>query len=67
LDARLTTLLCKKEIVAKSKEVKAGWSNSNPAEASKEACGSKGAVLPITMTASIRLYNHYAQAQQDNP
>jgi hypothetical protein len=28
LDARLTTLLCKKVTVAKSKEVKTGWSNS---------------------------------------
>jgi hypothetical protein len=28
LDARLTTLFCNKIIVAKSKEVKSGWSNS---------------------------------------
>jgi hypothetical protein len=28
LDARLTTVICKKIIVTKSKEVKTGWSNS---------------------------------------
>jgi hypothetical protein len=46
LAARLTTLLCKKKtIVAKSKEVKTGWSNSqewtNLAESSNEGYGSK--------------------------
>jgi hypothetical protein len=46
LDARLTTLLCKKIIVAKSKEVKTGC---NLAESSKEDCGSKRPVLPMMM------------------
>jgi hypothetical protein len=51
LDARLTTLLCKNIIVAKSKEVKTGWSNSRYlAEFSKEGYGSKRAVLPMKMT-----------------
>jgi hypothetical protein len=45
LDARLTTLLCKK-IVAKSKEMKTRY---NLTKSSKEGCGSKGAVLPIIM------------------
>jgi hypothetical protein len=35
LDSRLTTLLCKKNIVAKSKEVKTGY---NLAESYKEGC-----------------------------
>jgi hypothetical protein len=42
LDARLTTLLCKKIIVAKSKEVK---TRSNLAESSKEGHDSKRAVF----------------------
>jgi hypothetical protein len=46
LDARLTTLLCKKIIVAKSKEVK---SRSNVAESSKEGYGSKSVVLLLLM------------------
>jgi hypothetical protein len=54
LDARLKTLLCKRIIVAKSKEVKAGWSNSqewtNLTESSKEYYGPKRAVRPMTMT-----------------
>jgi hypothetical protein len=44
LDARLVNLLCKRITVAKSKEVKTGC---NLAESSKEACGSKMAVLPV--------------------
>jgi hypothetical protein len=40
LDARLTTLLCKKSIVAKSKELKTGC---NLAESSKDGYGSKRA------------------------
>jgi hypothetical protein len=46
LDARLTTLLCKKNIVTKPKEMKAGW---NLAKSSKEGDGSKRAVLQIMM------------------
>jgi hypothetical protein len=42
LDARLTTLLYKKDIVAKSKEVKHGC---NWAESSKEGYGSNRAVF----------------------
>jgi hypothetical protein len=42
LDPKLATLLCKKIIVAKSKEVKTGC---NLAESSKEGYGSKRAVL----------------------
>jgi hypothetical protein len=42
------TLLCKKMTVAKSKEVKTGWS-SYLAEFSKKAYGSKRAVLQIMM------------------
>jgi hypothetical protein len=38
LDARLTTLLCKNSIVAKSKEVKA---ECDLTESSKEGCGSE--------------------------
>jgi hypothetical protein len=54
LDARLTTLLCKKKnIVAKSKEVKTGC---NLAESSKEGCGSKRTVLQIMMTIMIFKY-----------
>jgi hypothetical protein len=36
LDARLTTLLRKKNIVANSKEVKTGWSKSQPAKLNKD-------------------------------
>jgi hypothetical protein len=47
LDARLTTLLCKKKItVAKSKEVKI---RCNLAESSNEGNGSKMAVFSVTM------------------
>jgi hypothetical protein len=44
--ARLTTLLCDKITVAKSKEVKTGF---NLAETSKEGYGSRRAVLPMMM------------------
>jgi hypothetical protein len=44
LDTRLTTLLCKKSIVVKSKEVK---TELNLARSSKESCGSKRAVLTM--------------------
>jgi hypothetical protein len=52
LDAGLTTLLCKKNIVAKSEEVERGWSNLHQeetclTEVSEEGYGSKRAVLPI--------------------
>jgi hypothetical protein len=43
---RLTTLLCKIITVAKSKEVKTGWS-TNMAEFFKEEYGSKRTVSPI--------------------
>jgi hypothetical protein len=46
LDARLTTLLCEINVVAKSKEVKTG---SNLAEPSKEGYGSERDVLPMIM------------------
>jgi hypothetical protein len=46
LDARLTTLLCKRITVAKPKEVKTG---SNLAESSKEDYGSTRAVLPMVV------------------
>jgi hypothetical protein len=53
LDARLTIFLCKKTVVAKSKEVKAGWSDSqewiNLTESSKESQGAKRAILPVIM------------------
>jgi hypothetical protein len=53
------TLVCKKKIVAKSKEVKTGWSSSpqeqtNLAESSKEDCGSKRAVLPVMVMKKVR-------------
>jgi hypothetical protein len=41
------TLLCKKFIVMKSKEVK---TECTLAESSKEGCGSKRDVLPLMMT-----------------
>jgi hypothetical protein len=46
LEAKLTTLLCKTIIVAKSKEVKTGC---NLTESSKERYGSKKAVFPMMM------------------
>jgi hypothetical protein len=49
LGAKLTSLLCKKIIVAKFKEVKTAY---NQAESSKESYGSEGAVLPMMMTVS---------------
>jgi hypothetical protein len=53
LDAKLTTLLCKKIIVTKSKEVKPGYSL---AEYSKDGYGSKGAVLPMVMMMKTLVY-----------
>jgi hypothetical protein len=59
LDARLTTLLCKKIIVPKSKEVNTGWSNSqqwiNLAETPKGGCGLKGTVLSMMMLMMIMI------------
>jgi hypothetical protein len=49
---RLITLLCKKTVIAKTKEVKPG---SNVVEFSKEGYGSKWAVLPMMMTMMIRI------------
>jgi hypothetical protein len=53
LDARLTTLLCKKNIIAKSKEVKTEWTNSqewtNLVNSSKEGYGSNRAILLVMM------------------
>jgi hypothetical protein len=46
LEARLTTLLYKRILVAKSEEVK---TRLNPVEFSKEGYGSKSAVLPMMM------------------
>jgi hypothetical protein len=56
---KLTTLLCKKKTVAKSKEVKTRWSNScqewtNLAESSKEHHRSIRAVLPVMMMDLIK-------------
>jgi hypothetical protein len=43
-------------MVAKSREVKNGWSNSDkPGESSKDGCGSKKAVLPRTMMIMTRI------------
>jgi hypothetical protein len=58
LDAGLTTLLCYKIVVAKSKEVKTGC---NLSESNKEGYGSKKAVLPVVMSyiftnGSIRMF-----------
>jgi hypothetical protein len=47
LDAGLATLLCKRIIIVRSKEVKP---ESNLAEPSKKVYGSKMAVLPMMMT-----------------
>jgi hypothetical protein len=53
LEARLTTLLCKKIIVAKFKEVKTvddvTHEQTKPTESSKEGHGSRSSVLPVTM------------------
>jgi hypothetical protein len=38
LDARLTTLLCKRIIVAKSKKVKPGWFPSSKEAMAKNVC-----------------------------
>jgi hypothetical protein len=46
LGVRLTTLLCKKDSVAKSKEAKTGC---NLSEYSKQVCCSETAVLPMMM------------------
>jgi hypothetical protein len=43
---KATTLLCKKDTVAKSKEVK---TRCNLAEYSEESCGSETAVSPMVM------------------
>jgi hypothetical protein len=52
LDARLTTFALKKNIVAKSKEVKTGC---NMAQSSKEDCGSKRAVLPMLIMMAMMI------------
>jgi hypothetical protein len=54
LEERLTTLLCEKITVAKSKEVK---TRSNLAESSKEGYGLKSAVLPIMMMMMMMMDN----------
>jgi hypothetical protein len=46
LGARLKTLLCKKVIVAESKEVK---TECNLEESSKEGCSSKRVIFPMMM------------------
>jgi hypothetical protein len=50
LDARLTTLLCKEIIVAKSKETNTGC---NVAESSEEGYSSKRVVLTVTVVVVI--------------
>jgi hypothetical protein len=61
LDAKLLTLLCKEITVAKAKEVKTGWSNSqelaNVTESSKEDYGSKRAVFPTMITMMMIVYD----------
>jgi hypothetical protein len=52
LETRLTTLLCKRITVVKSRDVKTG---SNLAELSKEGYGSKRAVLPMMMMMMMRM------------
>jgi cytochrome b len=52
LDAGLTTLICNKITVTKSKEVKIGC---NLAESSKEGHGSKGAVLLMMMMMTMMI------------
>jgi hypothetical protein len=49
-------MLCKKNTVAKSKEVKTGC---NLAESSKEDCGSKRPVLLLMMTMMIKAMKAY--------
>jgi hypothetical protein len=56
LHARLTTLLCKKNTVAKPKEMKTGC---NLAESSKEDYGSKRAGLPVMTVMMIMMMNDY--------
>jgi hypothetical protein len=50
------TLLCKKMIVVKSKEVK---TRSNLAESSKESCGSKRAVLLLLLLMMMMYYDSF--------
>jgi hypothetical protein len=52
LDARLTTLLCKRIIVAKSKEVKTG---SYLSESFKKGYGSNSAVLPMMLLLTMMM------------
>jgi hypothetical protein len=52
LDARLTTLLCKKKIVMKSKEVKTGWQILQ--NLLRKAVAQERAVLPM-----INIINHF--------
>jgi hypothetical protein len=56
LDAGLTSLLCKKIIVAKSKEVKTGC---NLAESCKEGCGSKRDVFPMMMMIIMMIFDSF--------
>jgi hypothetical protein len=63
LNFRLTTLLCKKIILAKTNDVKTGWSNShkeqtNLAKFSKGGYGSKRALLPMMMICYTGWYSY---------
>jgi hypothetical protein len=50
LDARLTTLLCKIIVVAKSKEAKTGWSIAYQKQRSlAESCKKKRAIFSVMM------------------
>jgi hypothetical protein len=49
----LTTLLCKKSIVVKSKDVKTGCTLANPSE---ESYGLKRGILPMMMISAIYLW-----------
>jgi hypothetical protein len=57
------TLLCKKIIVSKSKEVKPGC---NQAESSNEDCGPKMAVLPIIMIMMMILFFYFSFQYSSN-
>jgi hypothetical protein len=61
LNVRLTALVCKRIIVAKSKEVKTG---SNLEESSKEGCGSEKVVFPMMMIMMMTVVLYYINVLQ---
>jgi hypothetical protein len=60
------TILYRKIIVAKTKEVKTMWS-SNLAESSKEGYGSKRAVLPMKMMMMVVMSSEKTRKTQMRP